>query len=55
MTTRDLPAYQYDCSAGHELAASQSLDACPVVVKGSTCAGTLTRFGRGSRTERQAS
>lgn len=46
---RDLPAFEYLCSNGHALASSRPLEACPAVVKGSPCRGTLTRRGRGSR------
>lgn len=49
MTVRDLPRFQYHCSAGHELAASHPLDRCPAVVLGVPCAGNLERFGPGSR------
>lgn len=48
MTARDIPAFQYDCDRGHELAASVELAVCPVVVRGCPCPGTLKRFGRGS-------
>lgn len=50
MTTRDTPAFQYECSNGHEIASRSEIVQCPAA----RCDGQLRRFGRGSRpTERE--
>lgn len=41
--------YQYRCSNGHEIYSATEVVKCLVVVRGSPCKGTLTRFGPGSK------
>lgn len=46
---KDLPRFEYRCSAGHVIGADHPIPSCPAYVLGSPCTGTLTRFGQGSR------
>lgn len=48
MTTATL--YRYRCTAGHAIESPKPLASCPACVRGESCAGTLNRYGPGSRT-----
>lgn len=46
---KDLPDYEYQCSGGHDLASPKPITKCPAYIRGAPCKGTLSRFGKGSR------
>lgn len=43
--------FQYKCSKGHDIISEKEQTKCPVIALGSPCKGTLTRVGRGSKSE----
>lgn len=50
VTGLDSRRYHYHCTHQHHVSNSpRPLDACPVYDRGEPCAGTLERYGPGSR------
>lgn len=50
VTACDDRRFHYECDLGHAIInATRPLEVCPAWVSGEPCAGTLTRFGPGSR------